>query len=495
MSRGISVHIGLNVVDPNAYDGWDGQLSGCINDAYAMQRIADQMGYSSALLLDGQATSGGVVEQIGRAAQQLQPGDTFLLTYSGHGGQVPDVNGDEDDGQDETWVLYDRMLVDDELYSLWGQFQAGVRIFMLSDSCHSGTMLKNRSYSLLSRETPPKFRLIPEEKQRAAYQRNQATYNAAQWACVRGDRGTIGASIIYMSGCQDNQLSADGATNGLFTSKVLEVWNNGQVGPGYYQFWKEVAQRMPPEQSPNYYKLGIDNPVFESEKPFSLAGGASPQPVSGGPTVQGAAQWERGVTPPTFQVNPGPNPYYIFEITSQPTLFDVEGHGHERTAANFYGTWADPSQPARLTGASFTLPAAAWLVLQQASQLYYRVGSTSSYSGWDNYMVSTPDLAGVSAPMLQVTGGTPIGPDPSPQDEPVLRRGATGPAVRRLQELLYQHGYGLTVDGDFGPRTEQAVRSFQAERGLTVDGVVGPRTWAELKARVRTAPVAYAVMA
>src|ERR1043166_7960133 len=119
MPTGRSIHIGLNHVDPDAYFGWDGALSGCINDARDMQAIADRLGYSSLLLLDSQAVSSRVIEAIGSAAQRLTPGDILLLTYSGHGGQVEDVNGDEPDAQDETWVLWDRQLLDDELYALW----------------------------------------------------------------------------------------------------------------------------------------------------------------------------------------------------------------------------------------------------------------------------------------------------------------------------------------------------------------------------------------
>ena len=62
------------------------------------------------------------------------------MTYSGHGGQVPDGDDEEADSSDETWVAFDRQIVDDELYELWGKFKPGVRIVVLSDSCHSGSV-------------------------------------------------------------------------------------------------------------------------------------------------------------------------------------------------------------------------------------------------------------------------------------------------------------------------------------------------------------------
>src|SRR5215212_1220303 len=139
MPKGLSVHIGLNRVDPQHYGGWDGTLAGCVYDANDMAALAKERRFETTTLLDEQATAARVVEAIGNAAHQLRAGDIFLLTYSGHGGQVRDTNGDEDDGKDETWCLYDRQLVDDELYALWGRFEPGTRILMISDSCHSGS--------------------------------------------------------------------------------------------------------------------------------------------------------------------------------------------------------------------------------------------------------------------------------------------------------------------------------------------------------------------
>lgn len=61
---------------------------------------------------------------------------------------------------------------------------------------------------------------------------------------------------------------------------------------------------------------------------------------------------------------------------------------------------------------------------------------------------------------------------------PVIRRGAKGPVVIRLQQLLALGN--TTGSGEFGPRTEQAVLLYQRSRGLAVDGIVGHGTWTAL---------------
>jgi peptidoglycan hydrolase-like protein with peptidoglycan-binding domain len=70
---------------------------------------------------------------------------------------------------------------------------------------------------------------------------------------------------------------------------------------------------------------------------------------------------------------------------------------------------------------------------------------------------------------------------PAASGQPTLRQGAKGAAVTELQKLLRGKGYSVATDGDFGPKTAAAVKSFQASRGLAADGVVGPKTWAALR--------------
>lgn len=64
----------------------------------------------------------------------------------------------------------------------------------------------------------------------------------------------------------------------------------------------------------------------------------------------------------------------------------------------------------------------------------------------------------------------------------LLRLGDRGQEVKVAQRMLTAFGWKITVDGDFGPKTQHAVKVFQQHHGLEVDGVIGPQTWAKLAA-------------
>lgn len=316
--KALSLHIGLNAVDPGHYGGWSGPLTACESDADDMATIAQNQGFHTKVAKTRMATRDDVKAAITDASKKLRSGDIFFLSYSGHGGSVP--NGGEEflDGMDETWCLYDGQMIDDELAGFWTQFKTGVRILVLSDSCHSGTVVKAirenrrpRTYiekieAVYSELGIPdqKFRFMPRETALKTYVENQTFYeNIKQKLHTKpggpdtdptkpgppdtdptkpgppdtdptkeGSIGTnpIKATVLLISGCQDNQLSLDGLVNGLFTSKLKNVWSNGAFRDDYEKFHKTIVHTMPATQTPNFFVIGSRNEQFLKQKPFTV---------------------------------------------------------------------------------------------------------------------------------------------------------------------------------------------------------------------------------
>lgn len=278
MAKGRALTIGLNSVDPKHYAGWSGELNACEADAEDMSDIAKSKNFTVKTLLTKAATRAHVIGEISKAAKALKAGDIFMFSYSGHGGQLPDINNDEPDAQDETWCLYDGELVDDELYSLFGKFAPDVRILVFSDSCHSGTVVKlayyqgtvsSRSSSISSHEV--KYRFMPPDVALRTYRNNRDFYDKIlRNIKLKDSQETVKASVLLISGCQDNQLSSDGDFNGLFTAQLLRVWKNGAFKGNYKKFHKSIVHRMPPDQTPNYFSVGRIDAKFEAQIPFTI---------------------------------------------------------------------------------------------------------------------------------------------------------------------------------------------------------------------------------
>ena len=288
--RALSLHLGLNGVSAAAYSGWDGPLAACEFDAKDMAALAKGQGMTPTVLLTKKATRAALLAGMRAAAKALKDGDLFFMSYSGHGGQMPDTNGDEADKKDETWCLYDGQLIDDELYFELSRFAAGVRILVLSDSCHSGTV---------TREMPPpppppgqRAKMMPDAVGRRVYAEHRAFYDrlqagvaaAARKAYVDPDAalaqvgaaaqatqlvGRFKPAVLLISGCQDNQTSMDGDHNGAFTEALLKVWNHGQFKGDYSAFHARIRAAMPASQSPNLFVLG-SAAAFVKQAPFSV---------------------------------------------------------------------------------------------------------------------------------------------------------------------------------------------------------------------------------
>jgi hypothetical protein len=327
---GFALTIGLNEVDPDHYSGWRGELSGCEPDARDMEMIASSQGFVTEMLLTKKATRKNVREKLECLSGRLKSGDLLVVSYSGHGGQVPDVNGDEDDDLDETWCLYDGEFLDDELFELWIKFQPGVRILVFSDSCHSGTVLKMKKVdfeipdpqrieifkrewqkikkqpkldrpailSIIKGNRDMRMRIKPMVRKRDmqpftaeniaptlvsrlaspmilanTYQRHKVFYDKIGRDAPKEDSTSVKASLILISGCEDDQASADIGFNGLFTWMLKNVWQNGDFDGDHQKFYEEIKTKVlasNDDQSPKLSTLGTNFAVFLNQRPYEI---------------------------------------------------------------------------------------------------------------------------------------------------------------------------------------------------------------------------------
>ena len=199
MGKGMSLHIGLNSVDPDQYEGWDGQLTACEADAKDMKALAKAQGFgTSAMLLSKDATSAAVMAGISHAAKTLKSGDMFLLTYSGHGGQVKDTNGmTKTAGTKPGSVTTGR-------WSTTSCTRCGVnssRAFACW--CSPTAAIAEPSFALCRRSSPAgRVRAMPRSVVLKVQKAHAALYKKVQSKVKSAEDVKIGAGVLLVSGCQ-----------------------------------------------------------------------------------------------------------------------------------------------------------------------------------------------------------------------------------------------------------------------------------------------------
>jgi hypothetical protein len=280
MAKGMSLHIGVNEVDPNQYNGFKDSLDGCDNDAVVMAGIARLRGFDvAAPLCESAAKAQTVIDGIKAAAAALNTGDIFMLTFAGHGSQIPTFEQPPHEANDQTWALYDRFLVDNELYALWTTFKAGVRIVVVSDSCHSGTVISLPSAFVrdggcaTTSSSSRKARLIPLDIAKEVYESHQDMYDAIEKAAAAVRDQPVSASVLLLSACGDDELAQDDSPDGLFTACINQVWNGGKFPSDYDHFYEAVYKEVNAanqNQHPGWFAI-MPSAAFFQSKVFSIS--------------------------------------------------------------------------------------------------------------------------------------------------------------------------------------------------------------------------------
>lgn len=226
----------------NDYPGAGADLSGCVNDAMDFARLLRERGYETMELFDAAVTRSNLIVELRRMLTEARFGDTVIFTFSGHGTWVPDLEGDEPDGRDEALVCHDYtsggLLMDDELFAISQLRRRGVRFLIVSDSCHSGSVMR---FAGSGAAGTPRFMPPSMFLQGAALDRARSVESAPP-------KGRPRTGAILISGCRDEEYSYDasfgGRPNGACTRAALDALME-EPHPTVARWYAGIRRRLP----------------------------------------------------------------------------------------------------------------------------------------------------------------------------------------------------------------------------------------------------------
>ena len=235
-----AVCVGINQFETLPRSSW---LQGCVNDAEDVARALRGHGFTArntTVLTDGEATKKKVMGALTAMVRNAKAGDQLVFSFSSHGTQVPDTDGDEGDRLDEAFACHDlaqsgdqwdrtTVILDDELRTLFASVPEGVLLEVLLDTCHSGTGLRDldeiQQDLVLGRQ--PRY-LPPPTAVGLDRTRSLVAAGAVREGVVELTRGRAAASrpVLYAA-CRPAQTAADatfeGRPNGAFTHLFLQA--------------------------------------------------------------------------------------------------------------------------------------------------------------------------------------------------------------------------------------------------------------------------------
>lgn len=133
-----------------------GKINGDKDIPYVKEMLLNEGYYRKNIisLVNEQASKANIVNAFVELGRVCQKDDIVYIHFSGHGQRITDVDGDENDGWDESWIPYDayreygiydkgeKHLIDDEIYQLLQGIKKKIglkgKILVVADACHSG---------------------------------------------------------------------------------------------------------------------------------------------------------------------------------------------------------------------------------------------------------------------------------------------------------------------------------------------------------------------
>ena len=241
-------------------------LQGCVNDAQDWSNVLQSRGFVISALLDQQATKVAMMSAMSNLINPAVAGDSLVITFSGHGTYQPDKDGDEVDGLDEALCPYDiqtkgEALTDDEIHTLFKARKPGVKLVLISDSCHSGTVTRAAAAEPEADAPRPRFMPMGNWLPEKLLPKNRAGKTASTMVGAAGNSPFFGAysnklGDLLISGCKEgpNNFSYDarisGRFNGAFTYYALKALKGMKEGATYADWHKAITKYLPSASYP-----------------------------------------------------------------------------------------------------------------------------------------------------------------------------------------------------------------------------------------------------
>ena len=229
------------------YVGTQNELRGCINDinnvAAYLQGVRGYPSNSFIVMSDvtpRKPTRANILAGFKELLQGVRAGDEMWFHYSGHGTLQRDTNGDEESGADSCICPLDfnqtGFITDDVIRSVLAALvPAGARLFIVLDSCHSGTGCDLR-YKYDDSSYLINNAALPSAYDPNAWALRQTSYEYKRYAKTAGE-------AFCISGCQDSQTSADaflaGKAAGALTYCLLQALKSNDAAT--YK-WKHLLK-------------------------------------------------------------------------------------------------------------------------------------------------------------------------------------------------------------------------------------------------------------
>jgi len=220
------------------------ELSGCVADARLWADTLASLGFEPpVLLIDGEARRAAILEQLGALLAESVAGDVLAFQFSGHGTQLPDLNGDEDDNLDEALCPVDfaggAFLIDDDIAELFARIPPGVNVTCFMDCCHSGSNTRFAGGGTArpqEADARPRF-IKPTAAMIAAHQDFRKTSGAGR-ALRKG--GPERMSEVSFSACQPQEVAWESGGHGAFSLRATRVLRAGLAGVSNQEFAERV---------------------------------------------------------------------------------------------------------------------------------------------------------------------------------------------------------------------------------------------------------------